>query len=72
MESKEIVEQNFRKEFSELLKKYNAEFDVEVEMHDFGVNVSGISIYIPIKYNSHGVVSEATTIQLTKWFDYEL
>lgn len=72
MEKREIIEQNFRKEFSDLLKKYEAEFDVEVEMHDFGVNVSGISVYIPMKYDSHGVISEETTIQLTKWFDWEL
>ena len=60
-------EENFKKDFSDLLRKYNAEFDVDVEMTAFGAHVEGISVYIPADEDN-----ESVTIKFTKWFDVDL
>jgi len=65
------TEENFRKDFSNLLKKYNAEFDVNVELLEFGPDIVGISVYIPEMITEDGH-QEETTIQFTKWFDQDL
>ena len=72
MISKEQVEENFRKDFSDLLKKYKAEFDINVEILEYGPDISGISVYIPAEYVNEELVKEGITINFTKWFDFAL
>ena len=72
MITKDKVEENFKEDFSNLLKKYNAEFDVEVETTAFGPHVVGISVYIPSEYVNSEMVQEETSILFTKWFDSDL
>jgi hypothetical protein len=69
MQSAEIVAKNFKDDLKSLLEKYNAEFDVIVEMREFGPFVEGIEIYIPTKYDGNDIIAEGITINLTKWFD---
>lgn len=70
MQTSEILEKNFKRDLKQLLQKYSAEFDVAVEMYEFGAMVQGIQIYIPSSYDEDGeLLVEQTTIQLTKWFD---
>ena len=65
------TEEKFRKDFSDLLRKYNAEFDVSVDMLEFGPDIVGISVYIPDMVTEEGY-QEGVTIQFTKWFDSDL
>jgi len=69
MQSAEIVAKNFKQDLKLLLEKYDAEFDVKIEMQEFGAFVEGIQIFIPTKYDGNNVVGEEITINLTKWFD---
>lgn len=69
MQSAEIVAKNFKQDLKLLLEKYDAEFDVKIEMQEFGPFVEGIQIFIPTKYDGNNVVGEEITINLTKWFD---
>ena len=47
MEVDEIIERSFKRDLRNLLKKYNAELDVKVEMYEFGAMVEGITVHIP-------------------------
>jgi hypothetical protein len=72
MQTREILERNFKQELSTLLKKYDAELDVSVKMYDFGAAVEGISVYIPHSYDINGeLIREETYFELTKWVDWE-
>lgn len=72
MQTEEIVQKNFLEDFKALLKKYDAEFDVKVNMQPFGAAVEGIEVYIPLSYDIDGeLIREETIITLTKWFDWE-
>jgi len=71
MVTKEIISERFKHDLKILLSKYDAELDVSMEMTEFGVDVIGITIYIPEKFENDILVSEETSIQLTKWVDSE-
>jgi hypothetical protein len=72
MQTREILEKNFKQELSALLKKYDAELDVSVKMYEFGAAVEGISVFIPHSYDIDGeVIREGTYFELTKWVDWE-
>jgi hypothetical protein len=72
MEVNEVIERSFKRDLKNLLKKYNAELDVSVEMYDFGAAVNGITVYIPESYDNNGnITHEAVNIELTKWVDWE-
>ena len=72
MEVDEIIERSFKRDLRNLLKKYNAELDVKVEMYEFGAMVEGITVYIPESYDNNGkVIYEEVNIELTKWINWE-
>lgn len=72
MEVNEVIERSFKRDLRNLLRKYNAELDVKVEMYDFGAMVEGITVYIPESYDNTGnVISEEVNIELTKWVNWE-
>lgn len=72
MEVDEVIERSFKRDLKNLLRKYNAELDVRVEMYEFGAMVEGITVYIPSNYDNKGnVISEAVNIELTKWINWE-
>lgn len=70
MQTKQSVEYNFKQEFKLLLEKYNAEFDVLVQMSEWGAMVEGVEVFIPEGYDKNDLlIREQTIINLTKWFD---
>lgn len=72
MEVDEIIERSFKRDLRNLLKKYNAELDVKVEMYEFGAMVEGITVHIPESYDNNGkVIYEEVNIELTKWVNWE-
>lgn len=72
MEVDEIIERSFKRDLRNLLKKYNAELDVKVEMYEFGAMVEGITVHIPESYDNNGkVIYEEVNIELTKWINWE-
>lgn len=64
----ETVKENFLEDFRNLLKKYDAEFDVKAEMRGLTLDIVGIEVSIPILYNEDR--SEEVIIPLSKWFDH--
>lgn len=72
MEVNEVIERSFRRDLKNVLRKYNAELDVKVEMYDFGAMVEGITVHIPESYDNTGnVMHEEVNIELTKWVNWE-
>ena len=72
MEVNEVIERSFKRDLRNLLKKYNAQLDVKVQMYDFGAMVEGIMVHIPESYDNKGnVLNEEVNIELTKWINWE-
>lgn len=72
MQTADIVRKNFKQDLKALLKKYDAEIDVDVEMSEWGAMVEGIRIDIPNSYDIDGeLIREETSFRLTKWFNWE-
>lgn len=61
----ETVKENFLEDFRNLLKKYDAEFDVKAEMRGLTLDIVGIEVSIPSEDRSKEVI-----IPLSKWFDH--
>jgi hypothetical protein len=71
MQTSEAVEHQFRFELRNLLKKYEAELDVVVNMREYGADVDCITVYIPHSYVDGVVIREEASFDLSKWVSWE-
>lgn len=65
MKTAKDIESEFRKDFKELLAKYNAEFDITDDGAVFGMQIGQVDISIPAVYgDDNDVITEFCEFKL--------